>query len=122
MMTGQLFYKSTTRIKSPVYWSPGRAANFSVYVSQLGGTTPTFEADIEHKDPEDSTWQTASFASMTAAGSYSIVVNDLRKEYRWSVTAGGGSDAWARVTTFDPQPEYAAPAGPSPSFTGIGPL
>ena len=120
-MAGQIFYKTSTRAKSQIYRSPARSALFSVYVSQIGGSTPFFDADIEHKNPEDTSWQTASFASMTVVGSYSIVIGDLRTEYRWSVTTGGGADAWSRVTLFDPQPEIAGPAfGHSPSFIAIG--
>ena len=115
MMAGQVFYRTTTRVRSEILRSPARSALFSVYVSQLGGTIPYFDADIEHKNPDETTWQTASFSSMTATGPYSIVVSDLREEYRWSVTAGGGAaDAWARVTLFDPQPDARGPLGHIP--------
>jgi hypothetical protein len=95
MYVGTLFMRgSGGDYNSPTFPRGGLAATFAIEVFMLGGTSPTLECDVEHKNIEDTSFTTAgSFASMTTAGVKYLDVASLKEEVRLVFTVGGSPSA-----------------------------
>jgi hypothetical protein len=91
MIIGILLHKlSTTPYYSPTFGRGGMGAVFGCEVFQVGGTAPTLDIAIEHKNTEDVNFATlGSFTQFVAAGVDTKNLTGIKEQVRFKYTVGG---------------------------------
>jgi hypothetical protein len=74
---------------SPPFGRGGESAVFSAEVTVRHGT-PTLVFEVEHKNPEDTSWSSAGSVSISATGVTTLEVSTLKEEMRLKFTFSGG--------------------------------
>lgn len=106
MLIGELLIQDSSAVYTiPI---PRLSANVTFYVNVLqrgGGTAPTINIDIEHRDSIDDSWTTAaSFSAITSTGTASKQATGVKELVRLKTTLSSGSvgDSFARIAYLMP--------------------
>lgn len=100
MFIGQVIFKSSDPVYSPIFNRGGKNMTAYLDVSQAEGTTLQFDVDIEHKNTTEDSWTVAgSFTQITGKGASNKSVTDVKEQLRFKYTLAGTSsnDSWIRV-------------------------
>lgn len=104
-LTGVLVDKHASDCRTSSIWRRSGAATFRIRILQLGGSTAgALIASIEHRNEIEDSWTLAgTFPGILTTGIVTKRLTELRQLVRIRVNvSGGSSNAWARLSIFDP--------------------
>ena len=80
---------------SPMFGRGGQGALFPINVFDAPGGAATLNADVEHKNLEDTTWSTlGSFTAITTAGLKTLDVSGCKEQLRFKFAISGAGNVY----------------------------